>query len=143
MKKNHNDKNRVSNKYVRVPTGRINWSYFSLDRIIDDYEGFRVILDNYKTSSIVRIGFTTPIVYRYSNESYRLVTNDDTNGDSELGLFEVQQSTLIDWLRGENGNHSNDSWKHYVIVSDDEYTDVVIEESSMCGDLPKVDVLVE
>lgn len=94
-----------------------------------DYEHFRVLLKGEEpTSRTFRILFKVVVAYRNINESYRLRTWERVRGKNMVGLFTVEDSRWVNWLREESGGVLESTrLTHYAIFTPEDCIDVVSE----------------
>ena len=94
-----------------------------------DYEHFRVLLKGDETTSrTFRILFEVIVAYRNINESYRLRTWERVHGENMVGLFTVENSKWVEWLREESSGVLNDvQLTHYAIFTPEDCIEIVSE----------------
>lgn len=95
----------------------------------DDHEGVRVLLRADETSGrILRISFESVVCYRNVNESYRLRTWSRLGGENMGGLFCVDDSDWVAWVRAESGGVLDDKeLVHYAIFTGEDCIELISE----------------
>lgn len=97
--------------------------------IHDDYEGFRVLLKEEDSQSlVVRLTFETVLAYRNIDESYLLRTVDNINSPGESTLYIVENSLWVKWLHEESyGTLEGKNITHYAIYTPNDCLDILAE----------------
>jgi hypothetical protein len=89
-------------------------------------------LKNFDEHLIIRFP-ELPIAMRVTNESQRLVTLHKMKGQFSHFICVVQNSNFLSWLNYDSlGIYKDDPWKHFSIVEDNEWIDVIT------SDLPEI-----
>ena len=99
-----------------------------IDSIIDDYNGFRIIVTGEeKESKRFELNFENYYGYRNFNESERLRTlNDTPELTIKWSLFKAYNTDLIQWIVEESlGIVETSSVEHYVIATPDDILEVL------------------
>jgi len=97
--------------------------------LLDDYEGFRVILRSESFKKVIKIEFDSYVAYRnaYADDRIRLFTKIKSDNPKST-MYQVSDSEWIDWFVAESmGTYSTDEIKHYVIIT----REFVIESLSL------------
>lgn len=105
--------------------------------LIDDYEGFRVVVKDEKSSNYFRFMFDNYISYRNTDEGARLKSlNLFPYNSREWCLFKAKKSDFIDWIVEESGGiYLQDSITHYFFVTPNDIIEILSLEE------PKLDEL--
>lgn len=98
-----------------------------LHALHDDYEGFRLLLEeDAPQRSVYRISFEQHYLYRNCDESDRILTLSKLPASGRISLLEVQHSELITWFKGENGpKYASKNIRHWAILTPDDWIDVL------------------
>lgn len=104
----------------------------------DNYEGFRILLRDEKTSGVMRIFFDSFISYRNTDEGYLLKTHHERKGFVKWPLLIVENSRFLKSLHEEESVDKqllNEKSIHYAIITPNSCIDVI------SNSLPKVEWL--
>lgn len=95
----------------------------------DDHEGIRVLLRTGATPGrMLRIAFEAVVCYRNINESYRLRTWAQHAGEDMGGLFRVNESDWVSWVRAESGGVlEGKQLSHYAILTGEDCIEFISE----------------
>ena len=94
--------------------------------LYDDYEGFRIILEN--DTGVFGVYFEDNLIYRNADEGDRLGSLSAlSNKKNELGIiYEVEDSEFIKWFVEENSEKYNKSeLMHTAVLSQNDWIDVI------------------
>ena len=101
--------------------------------LLDNYEGFRILLRDEKTHDVLRILFDSFFAYRNTDAGYLSSTKHERKKFVKWPLFIVKNSRFLQRLHEENPNKQlNVEPIHYAIVASNHCIDVI-----SCS-LPKV-----
>jgi hypothetical protein len=104
----------------------------------DNYEGFRILLRDGKSSRVLRIRFDSFFTYRNTDIGYLSRTMLEKNKFVKWPLFTVKNSMFLQCLQEENPEKQlNEKPVHYAIITPNNCIDVISESS------PKVEWLCE
>ena len=100
-----------------------------VDALIHDAEGMRILLRSEDpTQPTLRVLFDSIVSYRNVNESFRLRTWTRFPHGLAGNLFRVENSSWIEWLRGESGGVLDDvPLVHYAILTGEDCVDIAAE----------------
>ncbi len=104
-------------------------SRLTCEKVMDDYDGFRIVLKDIEetNSKLLVITFDPVIAYRNIDESYRqrvFCENEDRSG----ATFIVENSQWVAWLHQESYDaYKNVDIKHYSFFTLTECVDVLAE----------------
>ena len=100
-----------------------------VDALIHDVEGMRILLRSEDpTQPTLRVLFDSIVSYRNVNESFRLRTWNRFPDGLGGNLFTVENSSWIEWLRGESGGVLDHvSLVHYAILTGEDCIDIAAE----------------
>lgn len=116
-----------SDRYVVWRSGPALTSELYIDGLYDDFEGLRLLLRGRDfTQSAVRIRFADRYAYRYTNESDRLRTWARHPEISQAVVYEVENSSWLEWLFAESGETLPlRQLKHFAVYSVEDCVDVI------------------
>jgi hypothetical protein len=127
----------MSETYVPFPTPLdIKENFYQLE-ICQNYEGFRVLLQN-SVGAVFRISFDDLMVYRATDEGKRLLSLEKLKGINNTYLYKVEKSSFINWFLEENLNKQfrDSDLKHWAIITPNDWIDVIALDSE-----PKINKL--
>lgn len=102
----------------------------------DNYEGFRILLRDGKSSGVLRIRFDSFFAYRNTDAGYLTITKQERKKFVEWPLFTIKNSRFLQWLHEENPDKQlNEKSIHYAIITPNNCIDVI------SSSLPKVEWL--
>lgn len=109
----------------------------SIDALIDDWEGFRVLVRNHVTNGVVRISFDTHLAYQSRDESDFIGEAKRSEGFGSGGsIYRVMNSEFIArYLRDSLRAHTSSEMAHYAIVTGDQCIDVIAVTEPRIEDL--------
>ena len=100
--------------------------------VIDDIEGFRIIFENEQGGKFYKIYFEYVMNYRKSREGERsksLGQLFENNDGSEGILYQVKNSSLIEWFDNENLGakeyYLDPKFRHWAIIALNDWIDVL------------------
>jgi hypothetical protein len=97
-----------------------------LDAMLDDREGFRIILKSPDPKfSELRILFEAPICYRGTQEKYLLRSIYEANSIYPWPIFIVRNSRYAKWFYAQAGDAIDKDGNHYHIAAMDQIVDVL------------------
>ena len=101
----------------------------SIDALIDDWEGFRILVRNHVTNGVVRIAFDTHLAYQSRDESDFIGEAQRSEGFGHGGygsLYRVRNSAFIArYLRDSLRGYTSSEVTHFAIVTGDQCIDVI------------------
>ena len=104
----------------------------------DNYEGFRILLRERKSSGVMRIFFNSFFAYRNTDRNYLSRTMLEGKKFVKWPLFTVKNSMFLQWFHEENPDKQfNEKPIHYAIITPNNCIDVI------SNSLPKVEWLCE
>lgn len=90
----------------------------------DNKDGVSITLDVLNSTHQVKIIFASVFAYRYSGESFRLITLSKL--DARPLLQDMDDSEYLQWFHLESkGLYKNLKLKHYLIITADDFIDVI------------------
>jgi hypothetical protein len=112
----------------------------SIDALIDDWEGFRVLLRNHLTNGVTRIAFDTHLAYLSRDESDFIgeaLRSEGYGRDGFHGSFyRVRNSEFVArYLRDSLRGYSASDLAHFSIVTGDQCIDVIALSDPRVEDL--------
>lgn len=111
---------------------------FVLFGLHDNYEGFRILLRDGKSSRVLRIRFDSFFAYRNTDRGYLSRTMLEGKKFVKWPLFTVKNSSFLQWFQEENPDKQfNKKPIHYAMITPNNYIDVI------SSSLPKVEWLCE
>ena len=103
-----------------------------LEGLIDDYEGFRLLLKGDRiTSGVLKIEFRTRIGYRNMDETYRLKSlNKYPILTSPWSLFKIKNDEFVIWVCDESNGILDDSnlLTNYIFCTPNDIVEVISKE---------------
>jgi hypothetical protein len=102
----------------------------SIDALIDDWEGFRVLMRDHLTNGVVRVAFDTHLAYQCRDESDFIGEAQRSEGFGRGGVFSsiyrVKNSEFIArYLKDSLRGYSKNELTHFSIVTGDQCIDVI------------------
>lgn len=95
------------------------------EKLIDDSAGLTLFLTGSRSDQWLCVNFDTFYCYRNTNESYRLVAQDEIPNDQYL-VLKVENSKFLSWLHTESREIlSRTEIFHYMVVAEDYIIDVL------------------
>ena len=106
----------------------------SIEGLIDDWEGFRVLLRDHETDRLMRVAFGSHVAYQCRDES-------DLEGEAErsegLGrgcFYRVRNSEFEQRLRADSARRYG-TLHHFAIVTDTQCVDVMAKDEPIVDQL--------
>ena len=97
-----------------------------LDAMLDDREGFRLILTSPDPKfRELRIFFEAPLCYRGTQEKYLLRTIYEGSSIYPWPIFIVRNSRYARWFHAQAGDAADEEGHHYHIAAVDQMVDVL------------------
>jgi hypothetical protein len=97
-----------------------------LDAMLDDREGFRIILRaNEPKARTLRIVFDDPVCYRGAHEAYLLKRVYETHDIYPWPIFIVRNSRYVRWFYAQAVDAIDKDGHHYHIAAMDEMVDII------------------
>lgn len=106
----------------------------SIEAVIDDWEGFRILLRDYETDRMMRIAFTTQVCYLMRDESDLEGEAERSDGLGRGCFYRVRHSELALRFKEDSIRQFGDL-KHFAVITDTSCIDVLAKED------PSVDQL--
>lgn len=106
----------------------INSSNTRLIGVYDDWEGFRVIIENVDDNSITRIGFDEVKSYKVTDESYKLNLPNLLNPIGKVIYFTNASDFIAEFHKESLDIYINEDIFHYLVVTSDEIVEVICNE---------------
>lgn len=106
----------------------------SVEGVIDDWEGFRILLRDHETDRVMRVAFNTEVAYQRRDESD---LQGDANRSEGLGrgcFYRVRNSEFATRFQADSVRQFEEL-RHFAIVTDTDCIDVLATEE------PKVECL--
>lgn len=112
----------------------------SVDALIDDWEGFRILLRNHLTNGVVRIAFDTQLAYQSRDESdfigEAVRSEGFGRGDIYATLYRVWNWEFVArYLRDSLKGHSGSELTHFAIVTGAQCIDIIATSEPRVEDL--------
>ena len=87
-----------------------------IDRVVDDWEGFRVIVRDLNDDELkTRIAFDDLVSYRWIHGGSSRIL-EDRSGPKAIGFFRTNKSEYIEWIRSASGvKKFNNELFHYCV----------------------------
>jgi hypothetical protein len=99
---------------------------FYVESMIDDYEGFRILVGDSEARRVIRIRFEAPLMIRKLDEGDLSRTLAADSSPKGCGIYTVSQSDALQWFVDESaGKFKSEELVHYAIVSANDYIDVI------------------
>jgi hypothetical protein len=100
----------------------------TVDALIDDWEGFRILLHNHKTGGKIRIAFDTHVAYRNRDESDVVGELGRSDGAKRGQFYRVANSEfIVQFLRDTARPYIGERLRHFAIVTESACIDVLAE----------------
>jgi hypothetical protein len=100
-----------------------------LQALHDDYEGFRLILeDKDGQGSVFKVSFDSHLAYRNIDEGDRLSSLPSLThkGEKLATVYLVKNSNWVHWFKEENaGKYDNEGLLHWAIITPNDWVDVI------------------
>lgn len=106
----------------------------SVENVIDDWEGFRVLLRDHGTDRILRITFDSHVAYQNRDEGDLIGEAARSEGLGRGCFYRVEESEYVNRFKADSVRQIQDL-KHFAIVTDTDCIDV------LSIDEPKVEQL--
>jgi hypothetical protein len=111
----------------------------SVDVLIDDWEGFRILLRNHITNGVIRIAFDTHLAYQARDESDFIGEAPRSEGFDRGGngcFYRVRNSEYVArYLRDSLRGYASSELTHFAIVTGDQCIDVIALTEPRIDDL--------
>jgi hypothetical protein len=99
----------------------------SVEGILDDWEGFRILIRDYETGRIVRIRFDSVLAYQSRYESDLHGELQRSEGYGRGNFYRVLESEFVERFRGDT-LRSFSTLKHFAILTDSDCIDIITPE---------------
>jgi hypothetical protein len=99
-----------------------------LQALHDDYEGFRLLLEDKVTGAVYRLAFDSNLAYRNIDEGdlLRSTATLIKTRTSIVTVYEVENSEWLRWFREEsNGKYDSQKIYHWTITTPNDWIDVL------------------
>jgi hypothetical protein len=108
----------------------------SVDALIDDWEGFRILLRNHKTNGVIRIAFDTHLAYQSRDESDFAGEAARSEGLGRACLYRVRNSEFLGRFLMDTARRFSPT--HFAIITGDQCVDVIAESGPRVENLKDV-----
>lgn len=108
----------------------------SVEGVIDDWEGFRILLRDYETDRVLRIAFGSHVAYQNRDESDLDGEAARSDGLGRGCFYRVRGSEFEARFKADSGRQFGDL-KHFAIITDTDCIDVLVtgepKIEQLCG----------
>ena len=107
-----------------------------MESLTDDANGLRCVMCENRPGPVLRVAvsFTTVEAYRSSEESLRLASGAEV--PEGAGLYEVEGSDFLAWLRSESFETMQPDVRHYALVCANQWIDVASLDQPVVQEVP-------
>lgn len=108
---------------------------FVVESLTDDTSGLRCVMCENRPGRVLRVAvsFATVEAYRSSEESLRLASVAELPEGS--GLYQVEDSDFLPWLRSESFDTMQAEVRHYAVVCGNQWIDVASLDDPMVAEV--------
>lgn len=106
----------------------------SVEAVVDDWEGFRILVRNKQTGGILRLAFDGRVAYQCRDESDLDLEASRSDGLRQGCFYTVMNSEFAQRVQADSARKL-DNLRHYAIITDFDCIDVLTLED------PEVDEL--
>ncbi len=106
----------------------------SVEGVIDDWEGFRVLIRDWDTDRVVRIAFASHVAYQNRDESDFVGEGLRSEGLGRGCFYRVLQSEFAARFKADSLRNFKDL-KHFAIVTDADCIDVLATDEPLIEQL--------
>lgn len=111
----------------------------TVEALIDDWEGFRIILRNHKSGRMIRIAFDTDVAYQNRDESDAIGELQRAQSRERSQFYRVTNSEFIArFLRDTARPYIGKSLRHFAIVTGSDCVDILARSDPRIEDLKDV-----
>ncbi len=108
----------------------------TVEALIDDWEGFRVLLRNHKTGRMIRIAFDTHVAYQNRDETDIAGELSKSDRAKNGHFYYVANSEFIDrFLQDSARPHLAKSLTHFAIITGMDCIDILAQSKPRVEDL--------
>lgn len=117
----------MKQKYIAWNVGLATTVHVSVEALIDDWEGFRILLRDQDSGGMIRIAFDSHVAYLHRDESDLEGEACRSEGLGKGSFYTVQRSELLARFQSETVRQFNEL-THYAIITDSDCIDVLASE---------------
>jgi hypothetical protein len=111
----------------------------TVEALIDDWEGFRVIVRDYKSGRMIRIAFDTKVAYQNRDESDAIGELQRAQSREPSQFYRVTNSEFIArFMRDTARPYISENLRHFAIITESDCIDVLAETDPRIEDLKEV-----